>query len=305
MKALALRPAGSLAPIETELAQLETELAQDRQIRAVSFGGGVQSMAMLVCAAERREHFDYRLFLFSNVGDDSEHPDTLTYFHEVALPYARANGIDLRELRSRPRGKETTLLERLENPDSRSVGIPVRIGLTNAPGTRSCTVDFKVRRIASHLKLMGATAENPAIVALGISLDEYQRASNSKIEWQENDFPLLHARMDRGECIRVIERAGLPVPPKSSCWFCPFHSLDKWRELRREQPALYARAIKLEQTLSERHMSLTRVNGESRGPVFFTNKRKPLEDALGDSEQLALEETTEDITCDIGGYCMS
>jgi hypothetical protein len=54
--------------------------------RVVSYGGGVQSNALLVLAAQGR--IDYRRFLFANVGDDSEHPATLRYVRDVALPSA-------------------------------------------------------------------------------------------------------------------------------------------------------------------------------------------------------------------------
>src|SRR5215472_10363561 len=62
-------------------------------LRVVSWGGGVQSTAMLVLAAQNR--IPFRTFLFSNVGDDSENPDTLTYYRDTALPYAKAAGLDL------------------------------------------------------------------------------------------------------------------------------------------------------------------------------------------------------------------
>jgi hypothetical protein len=61
--------------------------------RVVSYGGGVQSNALLVLAAQGR--IDYRTFLFANVGDDSEHPATLRYVRGVAMPYAAAHGIAL------------------------------------------------------------------------------------------------------------------------------------------------------------------------------------------------------------------
>ena len=47
----------------------------DSMIRAISFGGGVQSTALLVLASQGK--IDFRTFLFANVGDDSEHPATL------------------------------------------------------------------------------------------------------------------------------------------------------------------------------------------------------------------------------------
>ena len=47
------------------------------RLRVASYGGGVQSTAMLVLAAQRI--IDFPLFLFANVGDDSEHPASLRY----------------------------------------------------------------------------------------------------------------------------------------------------------------------------------------------------------------------------------
>jgi hypothetical protein len=54
--------------------------------RQVSYGGGVQSNALLVLAAQGP--IDYRTFPFANVGDDSEHSATLRYVRDVAMPYA-------------------------------------------------------------------------------------------------------------------------------------------------------------------------------------------------------------------------
>lgn len=58
--------------------------AEPSALRTISYGGGVQSTALLVLAATGR--IDFTTFLMSNVGDDSEHPDTLTYVHDVAVP---------------------------------------------------------------------------------------------------------------------------------------------------------------------------------------------------------------------------
>lgn len=65
-------------------------------LRIFSYGGGVQSTAALVLAVQGK--IDFKTFLFANVGDDSEHPATLRYVREVAMPYAAANGIRLEEL---------------------------------------------------------------------------------------------------------------------------------------------------------------------------------------------------------------
>jgi hypothetical protein len=267
------------------------------EVRAISYGGGVQSTALLVLAAQRE--IDFPLAIFSNVGDDSEHPATLAYVRDVAMPYASANGIELVEVRKQPRGRERTLYATLMNPDSRSIGIPVRMGGSGAPGRRSCTVDFKIRRIAAELKLRGASAANPATTALGISWDEWQRMrSDSGIAWQRLAYPLIQDQdppLTRQDCIRVIERAGLPVPPRSSCYFCPFHSPAHWKRMLREEPDLFAKSVELERVLSERHVGL------GRGPIFMTAAQVPLDEAIREDGQLEMFEGG--ATCDIGGYC--
>lgn len=51
-------------------------------LRAVSYGGGVQSTALLVLAA--RGEIDFPLFLHADVGHDSEAKGTIRYVREVA-----------------------------------------------------------------------------------------------------------------------------------------------------------------------------------------------------------------------------
>lgn len=50
-------------------------------LRVFSFGGGVQSTAALVLQAQGKIDFD--MFVHANVGDDSEHPDTVAYMRDV------------------------------------------------------------------------------------------------------------------------------------------------------------------------------------------------------------------------------
>ena len=57
-------------------------------LRVVSWGGGVQSTALLVLAAQGK--VDYQRFVFANVGEDSENPDTLRYIAEHSRPYAES-----------------------------------------------------------------------------------------------------------------------------------------------------------------------------------------------------------------------
>jgi PP-loop superfamily ATP-utilizing enzyme len=268
-------------------------------VRAVSYGGGVQSTALLVLAAERQINFD--LFLFANVGDDSEHPDSLRYVREVAMPYAATHGIELLELTKQPSkgrfaGETETLWKRLTHPDSKSLGFPIRMS-GGKPSSRSCTADFKVGVVSREIKRRGASPRDPAVVAIGISVDEIERAkpgSDPRQPSQTVVYPLLDLGLHRRDCRRVIADGGLPVPPKSSCFFCPYHSISAWRDLRNNRPDLWEKAVEL-----ETHVSL-RSQGQGHGPMFMTDRLVPLPDAVDD--QLGFDGMGDD--CD-SGWCMT
>lgn len=261
-----------------------------------AYGGGVQSNAALVLAATGR--LDVRTFLFCNVGEDSENPDTLTYVERVARPYAAAHGLDLVELRKTRFGRPVTIYGELTRPESRSIGIPVRLtGRSDgAPARRSCTKDFKIRVIARWLREHGASAERPATVHLGISMDEMERArsaDDSGFPFERLAYPLLERRLYRDGCEAIIRAAGLPLPPKSACWFCPLRPLSGWRELRRRRPDLFERAAALEASLNVRRVDL----GLFRGEVYLTRRLRPLPIAVADDGQRDLFDGCE------SGFC--
>ena len=178
--------------------------------------------------------------------------------------------------------------------DFRSIPIPVRMS-SGAPGTRSCTADFKVR-VGRELRRRGASRSRPATVALGISVDEIERARpgiDPRLPDQRLVYPLLDLGLTRADCQRVIADAGLPVPGRSACWFCPFHSAEEWRRLKRQHPDLFTRACWLERHLNDRRRRL------GRDDVWLTRHRRPLSEVVDD--QLVLDGFD---GCD-SGWCAS
>lgn len=245
---------------------------------------------------------DFRTFLMANVGDDSENPRTLDYVEEYARPFAEKHGIELTILdRVKRDGTVETLMGRLTREGSRSLPIPVRMS-NGAPGTRSCTADFKIKVIAKELKRRGATAEQPATIGIGISVDEIGRANNRRVEPHEQIvYPLLDLGIRRTDCARIIRDAGLPVPPKSSCYFCPFHRPETWHDMRREQPAEFEKACQLEDLLNERRDEL------GKDHVWLTRFNRPLREAIPDGVDLLpmFDDFDEaDGACD-SGYCFT
>ncbi|WKK27026.1 phosphoadenosine phosphosulfate reductase [Streptomyces olivoreticuli] len=277
-----------------------TTAPQDQAVRAIrsfSFGGGWQSTAALVLAA--RGELDYRTFLMANVGDDSEHPGTIRYVDQFARPFAEAHGIELVLLDRvmKRSGEVRTLYQDLTREGSRSLKIPVRMS-NGAPGTRSCTAQFKIEVIADELKRRGATTEHPATVGIGISLDEIGRANNRRCEPHERiEYPLLERGIRRIDCARIIRSAGLPVPPKSACWFCPFHRPEAWHDMRRDEPELFEKACQLEELLNRRRDML------GKDHVYLTRFARPLRKAIPDGvDTLPFDEY--DSGCD-SGWCMT
>lgn len=272
------------------------------QLRVIAYGGGVQSTALLVLAAELR--IDFQIFLFANVGDDSEDPLTLAYVEAHAKPFAKRAGIELHELHRVPRkgafkGKVETLYGRLTREGSRSLPIPVRMS-NGAPGTRSCTADFKIATMGRWLVEQGASGDTKATVGVGISLDEIERVNNRRnMPYETTVYPLLDHQppLRRQDCVRIIQAAGLPVPSKSSCWFCPFHRPSTWGEMRRDRPELFERAAGLEDLLNRRRDAL------DRDPVYLTRFNRPLRDAIPAAQQMLplLDQPEDDETqCDNG-----
>jgi hypothetical protein len=179
-------------------------------LAVVSYGGGVQSTALLALAAQGK--LPISTFLFSNVGDDSEAPQTLVYVREIAVPYARAHGLDLQELtRIKRGGTRETLYQQLTRPGSRSIPIPIRMADTGAPGTRQCTDTHKIRVIGNWLQEHGASEENPAVVAVGISLDELERINTRRAHpYERLAYPLVGV-LDGRFSARAFERIPAPM----------------------------------------------------------------------------------------------
>lgn len=267
----------------------------------ISYGGGVQSTAMLVLAAQGKLGHDIDAALFSNVGDDSEHPATLDYVRNIATPWAAEHGVTVHELRKTKRdgtparGLMSHILDH-DDPNTLREPIPVR-GMNGAPLSRSCTVDWKVKVIGKWLKKHGATADDPATVCIGISTDEIMRVGNKKVEpYERPTYPLIDLGMDRAACQEVIRAAGLPVPPKSSCFFCPFHRPQVWAEMRRDEPDLFFKAADLEATLIARRVA------RGKDPVYLTRFGVPLDIAVAEAQDMLPGFGPDMETCD-SGYC--
>jgi hypothetical protein len=102
---------------------------------------------------------------------------------------------------------------------------------------------------------------------IGISTDEALRMKPSQEAWKQHRWPLIEKGMSRNDCLRWMERKGYPLPPKSSCIGCPFHSDDEWRSIRSDADA-WADAVAID--------AVIRAQPGIRGQQFMHRSCVPL-----------------------------
>lgn len=167
---------------------------------------------------------------------------------------------------------------------------------------RQCTGRWKItpirRFVAEELARRGLSKSTGIVEQwLGITTDEWQRAKDSDVQYITHRYPLLQMDMSRGDCIIWLQSHGLPVPPKSACTFCPYHSKRAWEEMKREGGADWTQAIEIDLQIRDVRPPY---------PLYVHPARVPLAEAVNipedyDYEQLSL---IDDADAECGsGYC--
>ncbi len=240
----------------------------------LSFGAGVQTTAMLVLVAEGRMPRPDAI-AFADTG--SEKPETYVYLRDVLLPYAESNGVTIEILG--PEWRTKSYAATLEQYCLDHHMIP-------ASFNRWCTAQYKLQALRNfHRRRLSATSAHPVESWIGISTDESRRAIPSIAADEIKRYPLIEFKLDRADCQRITEGAGLPPAPKSGCWFCPFQRRAQWQEMKRERPEQFAGALAM-----ERNASPKKTGGARYLPMFGSLEAVAAQDELpGFDEAIAAE----------------
>ena len=219
----------------------------------VSYGGGVNSVAMLLALHEHG--IRPRAITMSDPG--SERAATIAFrdgpmrewcakvgFPEIEVIERRVLGFD------RPRAWR---LETLYEECLRINSLP-----SVAYGWKKCSAKYKMEPARWWTErqpwAQDAWAAGRRVVrAIGYDLDEKRRVDAAlNVAWkpqvEESRFggcwyPLYELGLDRQGCLDLITRHGMTPPPKSACTFCPNNTLDEWKQLRRDEPEAFAAAL--------------------------------------------------------------
>jgi 3'-phosphoadenosine 5'-phosphosulfate sulfotransferase (PAPS reductase)/FAD synthetase len=237
-----------------------------RTTSVLSYGGGVNTTALMVLLVRKKMPFD--VAVFADTG--GELPETYTYL-DVARRYLERHGIELKVVRS----KNGTLYDTCR----RRKVIPSKLW-------RWSTRDYKITPIHAYYRSLGTRIRE----YLGIAYDEIERMKENREPYIRSEYPLVDWKMTRADCIQVIKSAHLPVPVKSGCYFCPFQDVPRWQDLYIKHNDLFLKAMELEE--SSKHFPEQRLNRYTL--------RGLLRRGFRDSGQLR---TLSDEPC--GAYCMA
>lgn len=192
----------------------------------VSFGGGVNSTALLFGLHERTERPG--AILFADTG--GEKPPT--YSH-VRLMQDWCRSVGFPEIVI-VRNKTTLEASNLANET-----IP-----SKAFGFGTCSERFKIDPQRKWIKAQGWA---DVTFLVGIHAGETRRATRLVTDsGQAIRYPLIEWGWGQLECEAAIERNGMEKPCKSACFFCPAMKKREVLELAKEHPDLFQRAVAME-----------------------------------------------------------
>ncbi len=144
---------------------------------------------------------------------------------------------------------------------------------------RSCTYDFKIKPIFKTIRhrceIKRGQKETTVTQYIGISYDEMQRMKISPNAWAQNRWPLVEKKMKREDCLKWMRSNGYPEPPRSACFYCPFHSNEEWLKLKTEDPEHFSKAVAFDRevrALNKAHP------GGMEMDLYLHRKCMPIED---------------------------
>ncbi len=230
---------------------------EPKTLTIVSLGAGVQSSVMVLMAAcgELTPMPDCAVFADTQAEPESVY--TWLNWLEKQLPFP------VYRVKSGKKYMKGSIPAFVLNPNG-SKGI---LG-------RKCTLDYKIIPIQKKVReLLKESKCSTATMWIGISTDEFQRMKQSRVDYIENQWPLIKRRMSRQDCLKWMKEKGHPEPPRSACVFCPFHSDVEWRRLQTNEPIEFQRAVDF-----EKQIHIATANQEVlRGVPYLSPRCVPLD----------------------------
>ncbi len=206
----------------------------------VSYGGGVNSTALLVGIVKGLPAFRPGAILFADTG--GELPETYAYVAAFSAWLAQ-HGLPT----------IVTVRDDLGGPlEQRCLSRKMLPSVAYGRHRRGCSEKSKQRpqhrwaRREWPDSMAAWEAGGRVTKLIGYGAEETYRARIDEDRWYEYLYPLIGWGWDRRRCEEEIRSVGLAPPVKSACFFCPFRKRHELHSLRRDHPDLLERALAME-----------------------------------------------------------
>lgn len=220
----------------------------------VSFGGGVNSTAMLIGMVLRGERPNAILFADTGGEKPATYEYVATFRDWLAKHDLKLTVIAYSSKMQSPLGVDFacgSAHASLEDECHNNGTLP-----SKAFGFGGCSQKWKRYPMDKFVQQF-----KPAIHAwergqkvqrcIGIHAGETRRGKipdDAKFTYR---FPLKEWGWGQQHCEDAIAKAGLPIPPKSACFFCPSMKKSEVLHLAKHHPDLFQRAVAMEQNARE------------------------------------------------------
>lgn len=183
-------------------------------MKILSFGGGLQTTAMVVLYAQGKLKIDRAVFADTGC----EKPETYWYIENYI-----SKVLPVETVQSHLGG----MYEYCQS-----------IKRIPSPRFRWCTDKFKVRPLRKSVL-------KDDLVMVGFSADETKRVKE-QYGALGREFPLIEMGITGADCTRIIQEYGWPIPIKSACYISPYQRWNNWNWLKSKHPELLQKAVDLE-----------------------------------------------------------
>lgn len=237
-------------------------------MNVVSYGGGTNSTALLIGMYQHNIPVD--LILFADTG--AEQPHTYEYIpimnkwllehgmpQITPLQYTDCNGDRLSLEQECLNGKHLPAL---------------------AYGHKNCSIKHKInpqeKFCNNYTPCRETWASGEKVVKfIGYDAGEEQRRTSAIVydiqdKKYRKEYPLIDWQWYRKDCIAAIQGDGLPLPGKSSCFFCPSMRKSEIRNLYKNHRDLYDRAVTIERTAKPNLVSVKGLGRDWSWEDFIT-----------------------------------
>jgi len=264
----------------------------DAPLKVISLGMGVQSTALYLMSSigYKVPRADYAIF----ADPQAEHYKTYKLLDWLLDWKEKNNGIEI--IINRDKDILTDILKSQNSRGAKWTTIPA-FSESGGMVMRQCTGEYKIWSVQQSVRRLHGLEKKKRMkrteMWLGISIDEIERMKESRMYNIKYFYPLIYHNLTRKDCIEFFKDNNFPVPVKSSCTFCPFHSNDYWKEIQKENGKAWKEAVAV-----DRQIRNSTKKGD-KDKLYIHNSCKPLEDIDFDDGQL---EMFEGFNCD-EGYC--